>query len=160
MLLCMGCGGGMFFFRGHLEAQLADGFEVPELPAELAEVDVDPELGGTGAIVEADVPEVAEDPSEVEATADAVVVEVEDPVAPDGPVISFHTDLDGIKKLKVSCTGASGEGVEVAHVALESAEKCQVTAYMKDRSRHSAVVTAVGSGDYHCFVDGEATCEP
>ena len=164
MLLCMGCGGGVFFFRGPFETQLADGFEIPELPADLAEVDVDPVLSETGAIVEADILEVAipEDPQvpEVEVPEDPVVVEVEDPVAPDGPVISFHTDLDGIKKLKVSCTGASGEGVEVAHVALESAEKCQITAYMKDRSRHSAVVTAVGSGDYHCFVDGEATCEP
>ena len=139
MLLCMGCGGGLFAFRGQLQAQLAGGFEIPELPGDAAVVETPNEAD----------PIAAKDPPD----------EVAEAVVPDGPVITFHADLDGIKKLKVSCTGASAEGVAVAHVAAEAADKCQVTAYMKDRSRHSAVVTGASTGDYRCFIDGQATCE-
>jgi serine/threonine protein kinase len=76
----------------------------------------------------------------------------------EGGGIHFESAWEGTVKLKVRCGETSVRGGISAVVAVDSAQRCDVTAMQADRSRKIAVVKNTEIGTYRCFEGGLPEC--
>ena len=76
----------------------------------------------------------------------------------DGSGLRFVSAWTDTHKITARCSGGIGRGATQALVAIDSAERCAITAIRTDRTRKVAVVDAVEVGTYDCFVAGVSEC--
>jgi serine/threonine-protein kinase len=136
---------GLWFARDTVAGLLGDSLPGVGAPATSGEALAD----GGEALAEDDA---------LDEAADTAAAGAADEAPPEGQT-RFVSSAPDTKKLKVRCDGGvSGKGEAQLDLDTTGAEKCTVTAYLGDRSRLTAVVSAPTSGAYDCFAGGTKDC--